>query len=177
MISCRNLTALAARGTRFDHAYVSIPRTFPSWVTLLTGRHAHHHGIRSMFPRWEERARDFDARPERLSRAGYATGVVSDYAGDGAQPGTRPAGRAATRPGGRAAARGGLPAQPAPAAVQRARHFPALPRTRPALSPAAGLATGATIGPTTGPGTRPTGPADPEFRRIPAAPPATSGAG
>jgi arylsulfatase A-like enzyme len=77
-----HLSALASRGTRFDRAYVSLPRTFPSWVTLLTGRHAHHHGIRSMFPRWEERARDFDAVPERLARAGYATGVVSDYAGD-----------------------------------------------------------------------------------------------
>jgi arylsulfatase A-like enzyme len=76
------LSALASRGTRFEHAYVSIPRTFPSWVTLLTGRHAHHHGIRSMFPTWEERARDFDALPQRLARAGYATGVVSDYAGD-----------------------------------------------------------------------------------------------
>ena len=77
-----HLTALAARGARFDRAYVSLPRTFPSWVTLLTGRHPHHHGIRSMFPRWEERAKDFDALPERLARAGYATGVVSDYAGD-----------------------------------------------------------------------------------------------
>jgi arylsulfatase A-like enzyme len=77
-----HLTALAARGTRFDRAYVSLPRTFPSWVTLLTGRHPHHHGIRSMFPRWEERARDFDALPGRLARAGYSTGVVSDYAGD-----------------------------------------------------------------------------------------------
>jgi arylsulfatase A-like enzyme len=77
-----HLTALAARATRFDRAYVSIPRTFPSWVTLLTGRHSHHHGIRSMFPRWEDRTRDFDALPERLARAGYATGVVSDYAGD-----------------------------------------------------------------------------------------------
>jgi arylsulfatase A-like enzyme len=35
-----------------------------------------------MFPRWEERARDFDALPARLAKAGYATGVVSDYAGD-----------------------------------------------------------------------------------------------
>jgi arylsulfatase A-like enzyme len=77
-----HLSALAARGTRFDRAYVSLPRTFPSWVTLLTGRHPHHHGIRSMFPRWEERTRDFDALPERLARAGWATGVVSDYAGD-----------------------------------------------------------------------------------------------
>ncbi len=77
-----HLSLLATRGTRFDRAYVSLPRTFPSWVTLLTGRHPHHHGIRSMFPRWEERARDFDALPERLAKAGYATGVVSDYAGD-----------------------------------------------------------------------------------------------
>jgi arylsulfatase A-like enzyme len=77
-----HLWSLAARGTRFERAYVSLPRTFPSWVTLLTGRHPHHHGIRSMFPRWEERTRDFDTLPERLARAGWTTGVVSDYAGD-----------------------------------------------------------------------------------------------
>jgi arylsulfatase A-like enzyme len=77
-----NLSHLADVGTRFDRAYVSLPRTFPSWVTLLTGRHPHHHGIRSMFPRWEERTKDFDALPQRLSRAGYRTEVVSDFAGD-----------------------------------------------------------------------------------------------
>ncbi len=77
-----HLSQLAARGTRFDKAYVSIPRTFPSWVTILTGRHSHHHGIRSMFPRWEEREKDFDAIPSRLRNAGYKTAVVSDYAGD-----------------------------------------------------------------------------------------------
>lgn len=77
-----NLTALAARGTRFDRAYVSLPRTFPSWVTILTGRHAHHHGIRTMFPTWEDRAKDFDALPQRLAREGYRTSVISDYAGD-----------------------------------------------------------------------------------------------
>lgn len=77
-----NLTKLAGQGTRFDHAYVSLPRTFPSWVSILTGRHGHHHGIRSMFPTWEERAKDFDAVPERLAKAGYRTSVVSDYAGD-----------------------------------------------------------------------------------------------
>ena len=77
-----HLSALAQRGTRFESAYVSLPRTFPSWVTILTGRYAHHHGIRTMFPRWEDRAKDFDALPERLRKAGYATAVVSDYAGD-----------------------------------------------------------------------------------------------
>jgi arylsulfatase A-like enzyme len=76
------ISALADRATRFERAYVSLPRTFPSWVSILSGRHPHHHGIRSMFPRWEERAKDFDALPSRLAKAGYATGVVSDYAGD-----------------------------------------------------------------------------------------------
>jgi arylsulfatase A-like enzyme len=77
-----NLSRLADKGARFDRAYVSLPRTFPSWVTLLTGRYPHHHGIRSMFPRWEDRTKDFDALPERLARAGYMTSVVSDFAGD-----------------------------------------------------------------------------------------------
>ena len=66
------LSALADRGVRFDRGYVSLPRTFPSWVTLLTGRHPHHHGIRSMFPRWEDRAKDFDALP-RSGSARLAT--------------------------------------------------------------------------------------------------------
>ncbi len=77
-----HLSALADRSVLFERAYVSLPRTFSSWVTILTGRHAHHHGIRSMFPRWEERAKDFDALPKRLRDAGYETAVVSDYAGD-----------------------------------------------------------------------------------------------
>lgn len=77
-----NLVHLAEQGTRFDRAYVSLPRTFPSWVSILSGRHAHHHGVRSMFPTWEDRAKDFDAMPERFEKAGYRTAVVSDYAGD-----------------------------------------------------------------------------------------------
>jgi len=77
-----NLSRLAERGTRFDRAYVSIPRTFPSWVTILTGRHPHHHGIRSTFPTPEERAKELDALPGRFARAGYATSVVGDWGAD-----------------------------------------------------------------------------------------------
>jgi len=77
-----NLVALAERSTRFDRAYVSVPRTFSSWVNILTGRHAHHHGVRSMFPRWEERAKDLDAVPHRFGRAGYSTQVLGDFAAD-----------------------------------------------------------------------------------------------
>lgn len=76
------LAAYAARGTRFDRAYVSLPRTFPSWVTILSGRHPHHHGVRTMFPSWEGRRRGFDAVPERFARDGRATFVVGDFAAD-----------------------------------------------------------------------------------------------
>ncbi|HEX3343546.1 MAG TPA: sulfatase-like hydrolase/transferase, partial [Polyangiaceae bacterium] len=76
------LAALAARGTRFDRAYASLPRTFPSWLTLLTGQYPHSHGVRSDFVRWEHVHRPFDALPRRLAEDGYATAVVSDYAGD-----------------------------------------------------------------------------------------------
>jgi arylsulfatase A-like enzyme len=77
------LSALAAqRGVRFSHAYVPIARTLSSWTTFLTGRDPHHHGVRSMFPRWEDHDRDLDTLPERLARAGYRTAVVSDYVGD-----------------------------------------------------------------------------------------------
>jgi arylsulfatase A-like enzyme len=76
------LSALAEHGVRFTNAYVSMARTLSSWTTFLTGRYAHHHGIRSMFPRWEDHASDLDTLPRRLARAGYRTAVVSDYVGD-----------------------------------------------------------------------------------------------
>jgi arylsulfatase A-like enzyme len=76
------MAAFASGAVRFEEARVSLPRTFPSWVTLLTGRYPHHHGIRNMFPSRAARARDFDALPARLQQAGYFTAAVSDYAGD-----------------------------------------------------------------------------------------------
>lgn len=77
-----NMLKLAARGTRFDRAYVSVPRAFPSWVSILTGRHSHHHGVRSAFPTREQRGEALDALPARFAEAGYATTVISDRAGD-----------------------------------------------------------------------------------------------
>ena len=76
------MSAFVEHGAVFERAYVSLPRTFSSWVTLLTGRYAFHHGVRSMFPRWEDRQTDFNALPAQLAAAGYRTGVVSDFAGD-----------------------------------------------------------------------------------------------
>jgi len=76
------LAGLAARGTRFDNVYVQLPRTFPSWLCTLTGKLPFQHGITSMFPSVADRQKEFEALPAILKREGYATAVVSDYAGD-----------------------------------------------------------------------------------------------
>src|SRR5262249_990864 len=76
------IASLAARGVRFREAYVTVARTFPSFVTLLTGRWPHHHGIRHMFPSAQQRQAIGPALPDALRKAGYRTGVVSDYAGE-----------------------------------------------------------------------------------------------
>lgn len=76
------LAKLAARGVRFREAHVTVPRTFPSFVTLLTGRYPHHHGIRHMFPSAAQRAAIGPALPAALRAVGYRTTVISDYAGE-----------------------------------------------------------------------------------------------
>jgi arylsulfatase A-like enzyme len=77
-----HLRELAARGVSFDVALSPMASTTPAWVSLLTGRYPHSHGIRNMFPRRELRADWLDALPRRLSQAGVRTSVVADYAGD-----------------------------------------------------------------------------------------------
>lgn len=72
------LDRLASRGARFDRAYASTPERLPALATLLTGRHAHHHGLRSEDPPADALARDLDALPARLARAGYATAALGD---------------------------------------------------------------------------------------------------
>jgi arylsulfatase A-like enzyme len=74
------LSAEAARGTTFDHAYVNIGRTLDSWTSILTGLYPHHHGLRSAFVRWEDTEKKQPALPQVLD--GYVTAAISDYAGD-----------------------------------------------------------------------------------------------
>ena len=76
------LEALAGRSVRFRESHVTVARTFPSFVTLLTGRYPYSHGIRQMFPSEEERARIGTSLPRALVSGGYQTAVVSDYAGE-----------------------------------------------------------------------------------------------
>lgn len=76
------LDQMAAEGVFFDHAYSQLPRTFPAWVSLLTGEYPIHHGITSMFPSVADRQKDFQALPEILAASGYTTVALADYAGD-----------------------------------------------------------------------------------------------
>jgi arylsulfatase A-like enzyme len=75
-----HLLGLAQRGVWFDLALSPIASTTPAWLSILTGRYPHGHGIRHMFPRRELRLDWLDTLPRRL--AGFRTSVVSDYAGD-----------------------------------------------------------------------------------------------
>ena len=77
-----HLAALAARSVVFDAAHVTIPRTFPSWVTLLSGRWPAHHGIRHMFPPAAERAAVGSLLPSLMNARGLQTAVVSDFSGE-----------------------------------------------------------------------------------------------
>jgi arylsulfatase A-like enzyme len=77
-----NVDRLIAGGTLFDHTMAPLAMTTPSWVSMVTGRYPHGHGIRHMFPDQRLRAQSMDALPKLAAENGYRTVVVSDYAGD-----------------------------------------------------------------------------------------------
>jgi len=73
---------VAARGIVYENAYTPFPRTFPAWMSMLTGQHPSTHGIRHMFPALEKLEKEYPALPRLLAEEGYDTAVISDYAGD-----------------------------------------------------------------------------------------------
>ena len=76
------LGTLAQGGVHFSHTYTPLARTFPAWISMLTGQYPHHHGVRHMFPSARQRTSLPTAVPLVLRRAGYSTAVISDFAGD-----------------------------------------------------------------------------------------------
>ena len=77
-----NIDRVAARGTVFNGARTSFPRTFPAVISLLTGQLPVTHGVRHMFPDKYHRDLTGESIVEELRQNGYATAVVSDFAGD-----------------------------------------------------------------------------------------------
>ena len=58
------------------------PRTFPSWVSILTSQYPHTHSIRNMFPSSANRNRVFVSLASVLRDRGYETSVIGDFAAD-----------------------------------------------------------------------------------------------
>lgn len=77
-----HIDSLIAEGVTFRSALVGVPRTFPSWVSFLTGQYALTHGIRHMFPTSRELKRDFKSIVKHYRETGYYTAVIADFAGD-----------------------------------------------------------------------------------------------
>ncbi len=68
-----NLDRLAASGVRFDKAFCQTPQSCPSRMSILTGRYAHSHGLRSNGVLEPEEETTI---AEVLRDSGYATGGV-----------------------------------------------------------------------------------------------------
>lgn len=73
---------LIINGTSIDGVYTTVPRTFPSWVSILTSQYPQNHGIGHMFPRWESRQGKRVTLAQVLSGEGYHTSLFGDFAAD-----------------------------------------------------------------------------------------------
>jgi arylsulfatase A-like enzyme len=76
---------VAEQGLAFDHHFVSNPLCAPSRATLLTGLHAHTHGVLANrapnggFERFRDNGLEASTVATWLRAAGYCTGIVGKY--------------------------------------------------------------------------------------------------
>lgn len=77
-----HIDALMREGSQFRETVVQVPRTGPSWATLLTSQWAGEHPIRHTLVGREAREARLTTLATVLGDAGWQTAVVSDYAGD-----------------------------------------------------------------------------------------------
>jgi len=72
-----HMDRLAREGASFENAFVTTSLCSPSRASLLTGCHAHRHGVRTN----EKRDPDpgLETFPQRLQRAGYETAFVGKW--------------------------------------------------------------------------------------------------
>ncbi|ATB40645.1 sulfatase [Cystobacter fuscus] len=77
-----HIDRLMREGSHFEETLVQIPRTGPSWTTLLSSQWAGQHPIRHTMVGPEARTQSFPTLATALREAGWRTEVLSDYAGD-----------------------------------------------------------------------------------------------
>ena len=69
-------------GALYRYAVTPIGRTYPAWVSMLTGTEPRASGVRHMFPTVASRTDVGETFFTRLRDQGYYTFAVSDFAGD-----------------------------------------------------------------------------------------------
>jgi arylsulfatase A-like enzyme len=72
-----NIDAFTKSGVVFTDAITPLARTFPSMMSMLTGKHPHHSGaVMNLLPR--ELIHDSESLPRVLAKAGYHTAYMTD---------------------------------------------------------------------------------------------------
>lgn len=81
-----NIDMFIKESFSFKDHLTTIPRTFPSWADLMTGKYSMEHKVRDMFPAPEEAenigSERFPTIGKILQSKGYETAVFSNFAGD-----------------------------------------------------------------------------------------------
>ncbi|MGB0637852.1 MAG: sulfatase family protein [Myxococcota bacterium] len=73
-----NIDALLAESAIFTQAFTQLPRTYPAWITTLTGTWPTEHGIRDNLPTADRLVPSAALLPQVMKDAGYATGFATD---------------------------------------------------------------------------------------------------
>ncbi|HMJ56807.1 MAG TPA: sulfatase-like hydrolase/transferase [Polyangiaceae bacterium] len=81
-VATPHLARLCRESVYFPNALVTLPRTAPSWTALLTSLPPLANGVETMFPTAARSQLAALAMPAHLASLGYATTVISEYAGE-----------------------------------------------------------------------------------------------
>ena len=73
MIKTPNVDGLAAKGTRFDHAYAQFPLCNPSRTSILNGRYPTQTGVMDNNSYFRAKHPDYVTLPQYFQKNGYAT--------------------------------------------------------------------------------------------------------
>lgn len=74
--------ALDPQTVAFEDHIVGIPRTFPSWIEILSGLYSPVTGYRHMFPPLSKQRAPLNSIIRQVNKYGYRSIVHSDFAGD-----------------------------------------------------------------------------------------------
>lgn len=111
VVKTPNLDKLAAESVQFSRAYVAVPQTTGSRMSILTGRFPHSTGVMNETDAITAQLTSF---PEELTRSGYVCGLVGSWKLPPVEANKKADTSGATPPGSPAPSPGGIPATPTP---------------------------------------------------------------